>query len=158
MRVPRKFKRSQICPSFALNTLEKLGVLQCSPWATGAARLAGFRRGRRRGWSGKWGITTGSSPRDYWWWIWGRGRLRRGGTTKTGGGDRGEDCSGELLAGEHARVAREASRCPREGARRMGYHRELAEEGARGWWLAMAADGARLGVRRQRARLASLVL
>jgi hypothetical protein len=32
------FKRSQICPSFALNTLETLGALQCSPWATKAAR------------------------------------------------------------------------------------------------------------------------
>jgi hypothetical protein len=37
--------------------------------------------------------------------------------TETGGGDRGEDCSGKLLVGEHARAAQEASRCPRGGAR-----------------------------------------
>jgi hypothetical protein len=28
-------KASQLCPSFAPNTLEKLGAVQCSPWGTG---------------------------------------------------------------------------------------------------------------------------
>jgi hypothetical protein len=39
---------------------------------------------------------------------------------ETGGGDRGEALSGELLAGEYARAAREASRFPRGGAKRVG--------------------------------------
>jgi hypothetical protein len=47
----------------------------------------------------------------------GSGRLQRGGTTETDGGDRREDCSGELFAREYARAAREASQCPRGGAR-----------------------------------------
>jgi hypothetical protein len=33
------FTRSQICPSFAPNTLEILGVLQCSPWANGGGAV-----------------------------------------------------------------------------------------------------------------------
>jgi hypothetical protein len=45
----------------------------------------------------------------------------------TGGGDRVEDCSGELLAGEYAQGAREASRCPREGARSAHWLGEQAE-------------------------------
>jgi hypothetical protein len=40
--------------------------------------------------------------------------------TETGGGDHGEYSSGELLAGEYTRAAREASRCPRRGERRVG--------------------------------------
>jgi hypothetical protein len=45
---------SQQGPRFAQNSLDLLGALQCGPWGTGAARPAGFRRGRRR-WPGKWG-------------------------------------------------------------------------------------------------------
>jgi hypothetical protein len=49
----------------------------------------------------------------------------------TGSGVRGEDCSGELLAGEYAQVAREASRCPREGARSAHWLGEQAGARAR---------------------------
>jgi hypothetical protein len=109
-----------------------------------AARLAGEVGNNDRE------LTTGLLVVDL-----GSGRLRRGDPTEAGGGDRGEDCSGELLAGEHTRVAREASRCPRERDRRVGYHQEWAEDGAQGGGLTMAAGGARRGVRRQHARLVS---
>jgi hypothetical protein len=53
------FKRSQICPSFASNTLEKIGALQCSPWATGAVRPAGIPTTSSASWSGeRSGVTT----------------------------------------------------------------------------------------------------
>jgi hypothetical protein len=116
-------------PNFITQSLQKFKGRTGPPGGAGEFAAG---EGDRRSWPTSGPIRWASSPRGYWWWIWGRGRLRRGGTTETGGGDRREDCSGELLAGEYARAAREASRCPRRGARRVGYHRERAEEGARG--------------------------
>jgi hypothetical protein len=122
----------------------------------GAGELAAGEGGRQS-WPTSGPVRWVSSPRGYWWWIWGRGRLRRGGTTETDGGDRGEDCSGVLFAREYAREAREASQCPRGGAR-GGISPGAGGRRSPGRRLAMAGGGARLGVRRQRARLASFGL
>jgi hypothetical protein len=80
------FKRSQICPSFAPNTLEKLGALQCSPWATGAARPARIPATspafcpRERS-----GVTTSARGVNLWSGL-ARKRRRRAVTAEAGGG------------------------------------------------------------------------
>jgi hypothetical protein len=87
------------------------------------------QRGDRRSWPTSGPVRRASSPQAIGGGF-GVGGVFRGGTAKTGGGDRGEDCSDELLAGEYASVAWEASWCSRGGARRVGCRWERAEEGA----------------------------
>jgi hypothetical protein len=80
-RPSERLKSSQICPRFAQNSLKVSVALQCSPRGQGAARLAGFRRGRRRGWPGKcW-----EGSRGYWGPVW---VLTRGKEVASGHGRR----------------------------------------------------------------------
>jgi hypothetical protein len=93
-----------------------------------AARLAGEVGNNDRE------LTTGLLVVDL-----GSGASLARGTTETSGGDREEDCSGELLAGEHARAAQEASRCPRGGLGGWDIPRSWRKKGP----MAVASNGGR---------------
>jgi hypothetical protein len=81
----------------------------------GAARLAGFRRGRRRGWTGKWGkVVYGSHRLDlsaHLRWNW----CRRAATAETGGGGHWRNHSGELVAQPEQQAKGGATGDPRAG-------------------------------------------
>jgi hypothetical protein len=60
-----------------------------------------------------------------------RGEDRRAGTAEVGGGDRGEDYSGELAVKPRQQASVKAPTGPREGSSSFGWQRRGPEEGAR---------------------------
>jgi hypothetical protein len=80
---------------FARRTLERVWVLQGSPWARWPARVGQFRRARRGTWPEKgWGGSYGALGVDLHR-IWGARQYRRASSTAAAGGWRCAPSSGE---------------------------------------------------------------
>jgi hypothetical protein len=89
------------------------------PPAAGVAGIAGFRRGRRRSWPGKWGKNEGLTT-SLWVVEIGVGVARRWGSAEAGGGHRWSSGSSEGAARPGQQAGVWAQRSPREDAWRAG--------------------------------------